>query len=466
VGNYKRFLSLLDELSLKIGKYPKEEPFYRLLKAFYFEIKNEWASAKNELQYIYESSAKNHQLRLQACNNIARIEQFLGQQENAKSSYEKAYEILKQKPNAKFFPVVIHNLLIAYARNNESDKGKQLLEEYWQLVDKKDSEQIIQYANDMTHYARETKDKELLQKSYKIVEDSVTGLLKDEEKMALGVHELRMRYIDNLEFDEYFKAIFQKIKEKKDDFILLEKLNILRELKHVLIQKIQTTHLNAQWIEYFKWCIQWNLSLQIEIESILRNTESSLSDVRVFWLGQLAELQKSKMAFSAIGEPFNIEDLKRLVKYIEEMILVWREAENEVKEIDGILHFMDEVYSYFDQTKDLKIIQNFNEKINNYLQTADRLLEKYWQRPNISEFLVALAYFYLLFQNNKEMAKKWITRFDSSKVPLQHYAQYLTRWHGTVKKQINQKILNGAKDNYDSKKSLKSFPMNNSRVFS
>ena len=49
VGNYKRFLSLLDELSLKIEKYPKERAFYGLLRAFYFEIKNEWSNAKKEL---------------------------------------------------------------------------------------------------------------------------------------------------------------------------------------------------------------------------------------------------------------------------------------------------------------------------------------------------------------------------------------------------------------------------------
>lgn len=437
-GNYKRFLNLLDELSAQVEKYPKEKAFYGLLRAFYFEINNKWSHAKKELENIYESTNDNY-YKLQACNNIARIEQFLGHQVSAKSYYEKAYEILKQKPNAKYFPIVIHNLLIAYARSNETQKAQKLLDEYWQLVDKKDSEQVMQYANDMTHYARETQDNELLQKSYKIVEDNVVHLLKDKENISLEIHELRMRYNDNLEFDKHFKIIFGKIKKKKDDFLLIEKLNVLRELRHVLIQKIQTTIYpdNEEWVEYFRWSTQWNLSLQTEIENSLKNTESSLSYVRIFWLGQLVQLEKSKMAFPKVGESFNIEDLKKLTDCLEEMISIWRDAENERREIDGIFSLVDEVYAYFDQTKDLRIVQNFNEKINAYLKRADELLEKYWQRPDTSEFLIALAHFFLIVQNNKVAAKKWIDRFDAKNVSLRHYAQHVAIRYEAVKQLMN-----------------------------
>ncbi|MGE4457248.1 MAG: hypothetical protein AB7E13_09935 [Arcobacteraceae bacterium] len=441
-GNHKRFLNLLDELSSQVEKYPKEKAFYALLRAFYFEINNNWSDAKKELEDIYESTTDNY-YKLQACNNIARIEQVLGHQVSSKYYYEKAYEILKQKPNAKYFPIVIHNLLFAYARSNETQKAKKLLDEYWQLVDKKDPEQVIQYANDMTHYARETQDNELLQKSYKIVEDSVVHLLKNKENIALEVHELRMRYNDNLEFEKYFKITFEKIKMKKDDFLLIEKLNVLRELRHVLIQKIQTTTYpdNEEWIEYFRWSTQWNLSLQTEIENNLKNTESSLSDVRIFWLEQLVQLQKAKMAFPKIGESFNIENLQQMTNYIEEMISIWKEVENEIRETNEIFHLMDEVFAYVNQTNDQKIEAIYKEKFDNYLKIADELLEKYWQRPDISEYLIALSHFFLVFQNNKEMAKKWIDRFDSKKVSLRHYAKFVSIMYETVKNTYkNQKF--------------------------
>jgi hypothetical protein len=291
----------------------------------------------------------------------------------------------------------------------------------------------------MTHYARETQDNELLQKSYKIVEDSVVHLLKNKENIALEVHELRMRYNDNLEFDKHFKIVFGKIKNQKDDFLLIEKLNVLRELRHVLIQKIQTTTYpdNEEWIEYFRWSTQWNLSLKTEIENNLKNTESSLSDVRIFWLGQLVQLQKAIMAFPKIGESFNIEGLQQMTNYIEEMISIWKEAENEIREINEIFHLMDEVFAYVNQTNDQRIELIYKKKFDNYLKIADKLLEKYWQRPDISEYLIALSHFFLVFQNNKEMAKKWIDRFDSKKVSLKHYAQFVSMKYEVVKQQVN-----------------------------
>ena len=434
VGNYKRFLELLDLLSNDVKKYPKEEIFYRLLKAFDFEIKNEWSKAKVELENIYESTNKRH-FRLQACNNIARIELFLGHEVSAKTYYEKDYEILKQKPNAKSFPIVIHNLLMAYGRSKETQKGEKLLNEYFELLDRKDPVQMIEYTNDMTHYARETKDRKLLEKSYKIVGESIINLLNDEQKIVFEINELRMRYNDNLEFDKYFRITFEKIKAKKDEFLLVEKLNILRELRHVLIQKLDTTIFpnNIEWISYFEWCTNWNLSLQIEIENSLKSTETSLSDIRVFWIEQLAELQKAKMAFPKFGEYFNIEDLKQLITYIDEMISIWQESENEIQELRQIIHILDTIHAYYKQTKDLLIVDNFNEKVGNYLQRADILLEKQWKRPDISDFLISLPYFFLHYRGEKEIAKKWIDRFDSKNISLNHYAQFVSICYHEVK---------------------------------
>ena len=85
----------------------------------------------------------------------------------------------------------------------------------------------------------------------------------------------------------------------------------------------------------------------------------------------------------------------------------------------------------------MRIVQNFNEKINDYLKRADELLEKYWQRPDISEFLIALAHFFLVVQNNKVVAKKWIDRFDAKNVSLRHYAQHVATRYEAVKQLMN-----------------------------
>ena len=48
--------------------------------------------------------------------------------------------------------------------------------------------------------------------------------------------------------------------------------------------------------------------------------------------------------------------------------------------------------------------------------------KKYWQRPDVSEFLISIAFFFLCVIKYKEVAIKWIDRFDSKQISLSHYA--------------------------------------------
>ncbi|MGA9047316.1 hypothetical protein, partial [Sulfuricurvum sp.] len=431
VGNNKRFVDMMDELSYNIENHPKEKYFYGLLKAFYFEITFDLSKAINELETVIENTI-DITLKLQAYNNIARIEEMRNNHLSAQAFYEKAFELLKTKPDAKFFPIVIHNLLIKHAKQKELKKGSSLLEAYWHIVDKNDAEQLVQYANGLIHYARQIDDKVLLAQSYKIIEDNFLNTQNDKETFILELSELRMRYNDSIEFDHSFKKVFTKLQHQKDDFSLLEKLRIMQEFRHVLIQKITTHPYEIQWIEYFISTIAWNLSLKDAITDELKKIESSLSIVRVFWLKQLIELQKVKMTFPANPQEL-INDLKVLVHYIEEIIRIWEDVNNEVQQIDEIFHWMDEIHSYWKQTNCMEIINIYKNDINIYLNKADMLLEKHWKTCGNKEFLIALAWFFMQFQNNQKKALYWIDKFDSLNISLNHYTQYLREWYSTIK---------------------------------
>ncbi|MFA6742314.1 MAG: hypothetical protein WCR78_12595 [Arcobacteraceae bacterium] len=439
VGNIKRFLELMDELSAVIDEYPEKEYFFRLLKAFYYEIKTDWPNAKKELEIIIENSL-NTNLKIQAYNNIARIEEIQRNFLSAQSFYEKSFEILKNNPIPNFFPITIHNLLMSYARNNQFVKAEKLLDEYYKLIDKRNSNQFLEYTNDLTHYSRQVNNKILLQESYSIVENNVKNLLKETEIFILEVTQLRMRYNDNIEFENYFSIIFTKIQSTKDDFLLIEKLTILRELKHVITQKLRENMIQeTKWINYFNWCINWNLSLKDEIENELKNIESCLSKVKIFWFNQLIQLQKAIIAKpKKTNELLDLEILQILTKYIEEIISIWEEVENEPEQINEIIHLLDEINAYFFQTQDFRIITFYNEKINVYLKKADGLLEKNYKKPHTANYCIELAYFFLNIKNDKISAEKWIDRFDKCNVSLNHYAKYLNHMYSYCKKELNQ----------------------------
>lgn len=435
VGNHKRFLLLMDGIANKIEKYPKEKYFYGLLKSFYFEIKNDWKSAVIELEHVYENTNLND-IKLQAYNNLGRIEMVQGNNMSSQSFYEKSFEILKKSPNPKYFSLVIHNLLIAYAKNNDTQKSENLLNEYWELVDKNSVQQILEYANDMTHYARQINNKIIIEKSHKIVEKFVMNIMNEKEKFVLEITELRMKYNDNVNFVQHFEKIFEKIKQKKDEFSLKEKLIILNELRHVLLQKMQNEPKEARWINNFSWCTTWHISVEKEISEELKSVESSLSSIRIYWLGELVRLEKSKIVFLSKKEDY-IPAITSIMNYIDEMIRLWRDADNKINEINELIHAMDECNNYFIQTQDMRLIQIFQEKMKEYLVKADKLLEKNWQNPGIEEYMISLAWFSWHIGNDKIQASKWIDRFNRQNHSLKHYAKYVSIWYKETEQWIN-----------------------------
>lgn len=430
VGNFKRFIELIDELSIKKENYPKKENFFRLLKSFYYEIKNDFIKSKSQLELIVENT-KETSLKIQAYNNIARLEEIENNILQAQVFYEKAFYLLKEKPIPRFFPITIHNLIICYSKNNHREKAIKILDDYYNLIDKNNAQQLLEYTNDLTHFARQINDKELLDKSYLISNKKLSKLLKFEENFIFEITQLRMRYNDDIDFEKYFIDIYNKIKLNKDNFILIEKINILSELKHVIKQKAEENfNTHEKWLKYFMWFINWELSLENDVRNKLKDVESPLSTEKVFWLSQLINIQKAILLRNGnIHQFFDLNELNNITKSIEEIIKIWENVENEVAQINEIIHFIDEIYSFYEQTKIIKIVENYNKKINLYLVISDNLLEKHYTNPHHGNLLIAVAYFSLVIKNDKLLAKKWIERFKASNISLNHYAKYLRSWY-------------------------------------
>ena len=373
VGNYKRFLKNIDELSEEIIKYPKNEIFYRLLKSFYYEIKNDFINSKNELIFITENSNKDN-LKIQAYNNIASLEELENKSsKEAQIFYEKAFNILKGKALPHFYPITIHNLIICYSKNKNIEKAKKILEDYYNLIDKKSSKQLLEYTNDLTHLARQIHDKKLLEESYLIANEQLPYLLKEEEKLVLEITQLRMRCNDDIDFEKYFLATFDKIKSNKDRFLLIEKLNITTELNHVIKQKIENSSQIQKWSDYLFWCIDWEISLEEDIQNKLKEIEHPLCSEKIFWLNQLVRIKKALLIKNGnLYQSFNINDFNEMTNIIEEIIEIWAKAENEPEYIYAIIHLTDEIYSFYDQTKIIQIFTDYNEKIINYSTFAHK----------------------------------------------------------------------------------------------
>ena len=345
--------------------------------------------------------------------------------------------ILKEKALPHFYPITIHNLIICYSKNKNIEKAKKILKDYYNLIDKKSSKQLLEYTNDLTHLARQIHDKKLLEESYLIANEQLPYLLKEEEKLVLEITQLRMRCNDDIDFEKYFLATFDKIKSNKDRFLLIEKLNITTELNHVIKQKIENSSQIQKWSDYLFWCIDWEISLEEDIQNKLKEIEHPLCSEKIFWLNQLVRIKKALLIKNGnLYQSFNINDFNEMTNIIEEIIEIWAKAENEPEYIYAIIHLTDEIYSFYDQTKIIQIFTDYNEKIINYLKIADNLLEKYHTNPNYAHCLISLSFFSLVIKKDKILAKKWIEKFDNLNISLNHYAIYLRNWYTFCKDKL------------------------------
>ena len=165
--------------------------------------------------------------------------------------------------------------------------------------------------------------------------------------------------------------------------------------------------------------------------------EHPLCSEKVFWLNQLVRIKKALLVKNGnLYHTFKINDFNEMINIIEEIIEIWEKAENEPEYINTIIHLTDEIYSFYDQTKIIKIFIDYNEKIINYLNSADNLLEKYYKNPNYGHFLISISFFSLVIKKDKILAKKWIEKFDNLNISLNHYAIYLRNWYTFCKDKL------------------------------
>ncbi len=321
-----------------------------------------------------------------------------------------------------------------YANNNEILKAEKLLSESLELIHKNNSHDMIEYINNLTHYARQINDRQLLNKSYELIEDNNLKL-KHHEQFALEISELRMRYNDNYDFEEYYQNMIIKVKEKKDTLNIEEKLLVIREFMHILQQYIRTKKDAKTKLNDLKWIVEWHLSLKQDIEYKLNEIESSLSDVKVYWLQQLISLERSKQIFSK--EDY-LPILHNIINYSDEIINIWRDSQNDIKHISVLINVIDEINHLFLQTRDKRLIDCFKDKITIYLSNADKLLEKNWHKPDTGYFMIGIAYFSVQIKDDKQIATKWINRFDNLNFSLNHYAEFIKREYQDVKNYLKK----------------------------
>lgn len=425
-GNYEAFGKVLDEIPSEIPKSGSLRFRNALLKSHVHELKGQFPEAKALLEEASEI-APEPKLVAVAFNNLARLEDMQGNDTNAQSYYERAWQVLRVNPMPKLYPVVGHNLLIKYGRNGAVEKALNLLNEYRQMVLPSNTQQYLQFLNDQVHLARQLGNRTMLLEIYEYIERVLMPKINKSERFALNVSELRMRFSDGLPVADQLAASVALLDENMD-LTAENRIHVLRELLGVLKQCNARID-GKDFSDIQGRVITELLLMEVEIDRLLRDTPPVLPSIRDVWYGHKFEICKLKISLSA--PRLSRSDFEKMFDLLHQRQQVWADKGNPEGELDALMIMCDEFVAYSGQLGP-QFASDYRAMAQQSLKNAVKVLALHWPHPSVQRHALGVAYFYWQLANDKEGAELWLLRFEKLGLNPAHYAPWFRKWHTDV----------------------------------
>jgi tetratricopeptide (TPR) repeat protein len=425
-GNYEAFVKVLGDLSSEISKSGLLRFRNALLNSHVHELRGQFPEAKALLEEANEI-APEPKLVAVAFNNLARLEDMQGNDTNAQSYYERAWQVLRVNPMPKLYPVVGHNLLIKYGRNSAVEKALNLLNEYRAMVLPSNTQQYLQFLNDQVHLARQLGNRAMLLETYECIERVLKPKTNKSELFARNVSELRMRFSDGLPVADQLVASIALLDENMD-LTAENRIHVLRELLGVLKQCNARVD-GKDFSDIQGRVITELLLMEVEIDLHLRDTPPVLPSIRDVWYGHKLEICKIKMGQSA--PRFSRSDFDKMFNLLHQRQQVWADKGNPEGELDALMVICDEFVTYAGPLGPQFAI-DYGTMAKQSLKNAAEVLAIHWPHPSVQRHALGVAYFYWQLENDKEGAELWLLRFEKLGLNPAHYAPWFRKWHTEV----------------------------------
>lgn len=430
INIYKRFenIKLIQELLMQIDSSKLKGSnllSYKLAESFLLEYNGNIPQAKDLLISLLDSKDIDKVLLY---NAIGRLDELQSNYKQAIIYYEKSFEYLEKKPQAKYFHTVLHNLIIVNTRVGGINKSKEWLHTYESMVDKNNLSQYLEFLNTQLLLARQLRDRVLLLESYSNMSIFIEPKLDEDRWMAHFSSKLRMSFNDGVNFDENLisaKNLFPKIKSlefpknyliSKEIFYILKSLDehgklgpmkdFYLEIIQYLTSFVKTIHEHKKQlpdlalIEQFSWLSEENLLMKL-------------------YLSQ--ELKKS-----------NFENLFADIEQMKQYSVTYK---NQYLTVKANMMIVDEFIAY---SKGLgsKFKDDFEQKAIQALKDAEADILENKNNPRYFEFFIPTAYYYIELFKNKDKAREYVELFESKLISVEQYAQWQRFYYDSVLKAL------------------------------
>lgn len=450
--NYRDLLALADS-NAGIKSDAQGVKKDALLQSYFHEVKGQLAQAKAQLEQALIMATTAPQ-RIMLYNNLARLEGLSSNKQEQLGHLLCAATELCKTPLPVYYETVYHNLLITLARMGRREESLKWLKEYARGIDSQNLAQVLGYANDSLHVARELNDTARIQAAYKYMRAIPTSALTAEQHLAFRVSELRMTRNDGQSLHDYI----QTVERLGQDIQILGKVSQAQALLAIIADvKLEMRSAGpggfdpqqaVMLSQLFQTLAKKLLDQEQVIDVELQRIPPSLLNVRVVWLKHRHALITTKILLRSLEAPLSYSDVSRqlgqLFDNLEERIRLAMDKANQIIELDACLTVVDEFISYRDSLGQPLHDEHHARVLVAYDRAAAIL------SPRISDLrfhaeLIGMAWYSWKLGKELLQVKYWFDAAERIGQSQGHYALWLRAQYQQVKQWLEIPTLDKLK---------------------
>lgn len=404
-----------------------------ILKSYWQESQGNLPLAKAELENaVFET--QDHHAQIVLYNNLARLEKLSGNFQEQISYFTKAATLLKENPVPALYHIVYHNLAINLAQEGRKHEAIQIMNDYYNAINKNNILQYLNYSNDYLILARELNDQDMIDQAHAHNKELLSMQLSKSQQISLRISRLRMTRNDlqpRVNYLAELKGLIQDV-EKLSNY---EQISGLIEIIHDINFELDDCSAGKSptdpvlLYEVFVSAVERLLAFHGAIDIQLQETPPVLPSVRDQWLRHRHELLKMEIGLQNGISKYNF---KKLFDNLEERARLWRDKWCESAEIEIFMIICDEFVAYR-QALNGRFQQDFEHRAINAYKLAEDLLLTRLERPEFHSQLIGMAYLALKLNMGREAVAFWFDYANRHNISLRHYAAWLRSQYFEVK---------------------------------
>lgn len=428
-GNYKAVKQGMARLQK--GKLSSEQSLKLvLMRAELHIIDNQLQTAKDLLEDQLLNTQSTLSMQVSLLHTLAVAETHQQNYQNAAACYRKAWSIQKNLKNSfAQAEITVGNLVLNYAKQGEVTKIQGLLDELEGLAQPNAVDQQLAIHNIKLSLARQLSDREAVVDIYRQASEQLLPKLSGESKFFYRVHELRMHWNDEIDFEEALIRS-RKAMTQRPAMSALKQLHSLKEVIGTVIQAMKKLGPRQDLIIYHNWLIVEFQRLQPELDQLLDEIPPTLPGPKDALLRLKVESIKYGLAFHQHIPKIFFDELFQL---LGEQKSLWHGMHNTEGQLEALILTLDEYTAFKQQLAAPQFENDYKAHAFIALDEAEQLLVEVQQNLGYSGYLVGMAYYCYQLNTKKEQAKLWLEAYDKSKQSLNHNAIWLRQQYVEAK---------------------------------